>query len=77
MLFFLPDNGENQTKQDLHRKFNAFIRAIFIFRRRLPIFVVCFFTEICCTWGPISKEASAEQEKNKTKTNNKVLTKIY
>ena len=30
---FLPDNGKNQTKEDLHRKFNAFICAIFIFRR--------------------------------------------
>ena len=32
VCFFLPDNGENQTKKGLHRKFNAFIRVNFIFR---------------------------------------------
>ena len=30
-----------------------------------PIFVVCFFTEICCTWGPMSKGATVEQETKK------------
>ena len=30
-IFILPDNGENQIKEGLHRKFNTFSRVIFLF----------------------------------------------
>ena len=72
MCFFLPDNGENQTKEGLHRKFNAFICVIFIFRRRLfPFLSFDFLRKFVATGGPYLRELPWSKKKKK-----KVLTKI-
>ena len=53
MLFFLPDNGENQTKEHLHQKLNAFIRIICVFRGRLfPFLSFAFLQKFVAPGGP-------------------------
>ena len=57
MFFFLPDNGESQTNDSLHRKCNVFIRVIFIFRTSLFQFLSFdFLQKFVARGGPYLKE---------------------
>ena len=63
-VFFLPDNGENQTKEGLHRKFNAFVGVIFIFRGRLfPFLSFDFSQKFVAPGGPYLRELLWSKEK--------------
>ena len=63
-VFFLPDNSENQSKAGLHRKFNACIRVIFIFRKRLfPFLSFDFSQKFVAPGGPYRRELPWSKKK--------------
>ena len=66
VFFFLPDDGENRTKDGLHRKFNAFLCVISIFRKSLfPFLSFDFLQKFVAPGGPYLKKLLCSKKKIK------------